>query len=71
MAKRKKLIITREGYLFLAAVGVLLVALIIVAFATKGFGACSGDASSEASASPEASAYYPAPTATPTATPEA
>ena len=71
MAKRKKLIITREGYLFLAAVGVLLVALIIVAFATKGFGTCSGDASSEASASPEASAYYPAPTATPTATPEA
>ena len=40
MAKRKKLIITREGYLVLAAAGVLLLALIIVAFFTKGFGAC-------------------------------
>ncbi|MBQ6145431.1 MAG: SH3 domain-containing protein [Clostridia bacterium] len=70
MAKRKKLIITREGYLFLAAVGVLLLALIIVAFATKGFGACSGNKAVEASASPAASEYHPAPTAAPTDTPE-
>ena len=70
MAKRKKLIITREGYLFLAAVGVLLLALIIVAFATKGFGACSGDRAVSATAMPSASAYYPAPTATPRETPE-
>ena len=31
MAKRKKLIITREGYLVIAAIGVLLLALIIIA----------------------------------------
>ena len=71
MAKRKKLIITREGYLVLAAAGVLLLALIIVAFFTKGFGACAGSKVAEASASPEASVYYPSPTSTPTATPEA
>lgn len=71
MAKRKKLIITREGYLVLAAAGVLLLALIIVAFFTKGFGACEGSKVAEASASPEASVYYPSPTSTPTATPEA
>ena len=52
MAKRKKLIITREGYLFLAAVGVLLLALIILAIATKGFGACSKDSAATASVSP-------------------
>ena len=71
MAKRKKLIITREGYLFLAAVGVLLLALIIVAFATKGFGACSKDKTVESTNLPAASEYHPAPTAEPTATPEA
>ncbi len=70
MAKRKKLIITREGYLVLAAAGVLLLALIIIAVATKGFGACSGAKVSSASPTPEASAYYPAPTAAPTDTPE-
>lgn len=70
MAKRKKLIITREGYLLLAAVGVLLVALVIVAFATNGFGACAGGSSAQASSTPDASNYYPAPTASPTATPE-
>ena len=51
MSKRKKLIITREGYIFLAAVGVLLLALIIVAVATKGFGACNKNAGAAASAS--------------------
>lgn len=70
MAKRKKLIITREGYLFLAAVGVLLLALIIVAIFTKGFGACSGNAGAEATGSPAPSVYNPAPTATPKPTPE-
>lgn len=70
MAKRKKLIITREGYLFLAAVGVLLLALIVVGIFTKGFGACSRDTAVQASEMPSASVYYPAPTATPTATPE-
>ena len=70
MAKRKKLIITREGYLFLAAVGILLLALIIVAFATKGFGACSSDKTTEATGMPSASEYHPAPTATPRETPE-
>ena len=40
MAKHKKVIITREGYIFLAAVGVLILALIVVAVATSGFGAC-------------------------------
>ena len=70
MAKRKKLIITREGYLVLAAAGVLLLALIIVAFATKGFGACSGKKAAAASSSPAASEYHPAPTATPKPTAE-
>ena len=70
MAKRKKLIITREGYLVLAAAGVLLLALIIVAFATKGFGACAKDTVVESTMAPSASAYYPAPTATPVETPE-
>ena len=70
MAKRKKLIITREGYLFLAAVGVLLLALIIIAIATKGFGACSKDSAAKASATPASSEYHPAPTATPEETPE-
>ncbi len=69
MAKRKKLVITREGYLFLAAVGVLLLALIIVAFATKGFGACSKETEA-GNAAPSASEYHPAPTATPKQTPE-
>ena len=69
MAKRKKLIITREGYLFLAAVGVLLLAVIIIAVATKGFGACKNDTSPE-STMPAASDYHPAPTATPKPTPE-
>lgn len=69
MAKRKKLIITREGYLFLAAVGVLLLALIIIAVATKGFGACSKEPK-VVNASPEASDYHPAPTATPKPTPD-
>lgn len=71
MAKRKKLIITREGYLFLAAVGVLLLALIIIAIATKGFGACSSDRAVEATDLPSASEYHPAPTVAPTDTPEA
>ncbi len=70
MSKRKKLIITREGYIFLAAVGVLLLALIIVAVATKGFGACNKNAGAAASATPAASEYHPAPTAAPTDTPE-
>ena len=70
MSKRKKLIITREGYIFLAAVGVLLLALIIVAVATKGFGACNKKAAAAPSASPAASEYHPAPTAAPTETPE-
>ena len=69
MAKRKKLIITREGYYVLAAIGVLLLALIIIAIATKGFGACSKKQEAT-SATPEASAYHPAPTATPRPTPE-
>ena len=71
MAKRKKLIITREGYIFLAAVGILLLALLIVAIATKGFGACSRDRSAEATGLPEPSEYHPVPTANPTDTPEA
>lgn len=70
MAKRKKLIITREGYIFIAAVGVLLLALIIIAIFTKGFGACNTSSGAQASASPAASEYHPAPTATPTMTPE-
>ena len=70
MAKRKKLIITREGYLFLAAVGVLLLALIIIAIATKGFGACAKE-QEVVNNSPAASDYHPAPTATPKPTPEA
>ncbi len=69
MAKRKKLVITREGYLVLAAVGILLLALIIIAVATKGFGACSKEDES-VTKGPEASNYYPAPTATPRPTPE-
>ena len=69
MAKRKKLIITREGYLVLAAIGVLLLALIIIAVATKGFGACSKQQAEE-NVAPSASVYHPAPTATPNATPE-
>ncbi len=69
MAKRKKLIITREGYIFLAAVGILLLALILVAIFTKGFGACSKEQEA-AVVEPSASAYYPAPTATPKPTPE-
>ena len=69
MAKRKKLIITREGYLFLAAVGVLLLALIIIAGATKGFGACNTEKNVESNI-PAASDYHPAPTATPKPTPE-
>lgn len=69
MAKRKKLIITREGYLVLAAVGVLLIALIIIAFATKGFGACSKEKEA-VSNTPSASEYHPAPTFTPKATSE-
>ena len=69
MAKRKKLIITREGYLFLAAVGVLLLALIIIAVATKGFGACNTEKNAESNI-PAASDYHPAPTATPKPTPE-
>ena len=69
MAKRKKLVITKEGYIFLAAVGILLLALIIIAFVTKGFGACSKEKET-VSAGPSASVYYPAPTATPAPTPE-
>ncbi len=69
MAKRKKLVITKEGYIFLAAVGILLLALIIVAFATKGFGACSKKQET-VSVGPSASVYYPAPTATLEPTPE-
>ncbi len=69
MAKRKKLIITREGYLFLAAVGVLLLALIIIAIATKGFGACSKEQETVNNV-PASSDYHPAPTATPKPTPE-
>ena len=69
MAKRKKLIITREGYIFLAAVGILLLALLIVAIATKGFGACSRDRSAKATGMPEPSEYHPVPTANPTDTP--
>ena len=69
MAKRKKLIITREGYLFLAAIGVLLLALIIIAVATKGFGACNTEKKVESNI-PSASEYHPAPTATPNPTPE-
>ena len=70
MAKRKKLIITREGYLVLAAIGVLLLAIIIIAIVTKGFGACAKEQEAKASPTPAASAYYPSPTATPQATPE-
>ncbi len=69
MAKRKKLIITREGYIFLAAVGVLLLALILIAIFTKGFGACSKEQEA-ANMTPAASDYHPAPTATPKPTPE-
>lgn len=70
MAKRKKLIITREGYLVLAAIGVLLLALIIIAVATKGFGACSKGEGAQADATPGASEYHPAPTNTPKPTQE-
>lgn len=70
MAKRKKLVITREGYLVLAAVGILLLALIIIGIATKGFGACAKE-EEPATKGPEPSDYYPAPTATPKPTPEA
>ena len=70
MAKRKKLIITREGYLVLAAIGVLLLAIIIIAVVTKGFGACAKEQEAESSPTPAASEYYPAPTGTPKATPE-
>ena len=69
MAKRKKLIITREGYLFLAAVGVLLLALIAIAIFTKGFGACSKEQAA-VEMTPGASEYHPAPTATPKPTPD-
>ena len=69
MAKRKKLVITREGFLFLAAVGVLLLALIIIAVATKGFGACSKDQVTVNNV-PGASEYHPAPTATLAPVPE-
>ena len=71
MAKRKRLIITREGYLVLAAIGVLLLALIIIAVATKGFGACSRDEETKTDATPGSSEYYPAPTYTPKPTAEA
>ena len=70
MAKRKKLIITREGYLVLAAIGVLLLALIIISVATKGFGACSKGEGAQADATPGASEYHPAPTNTPKPTQE-
>ena len=69
MAKRKKLVITREGYIFLAAVGVLVLALIIFAVATKGFGACSKEKETTTNI-PSASEYHPAPTATLKPTPE-
>ena len=69
MAKRKKLIITREGYIFIAAVGVLLLALIIIAIFTKGFGACSKKQEA-VDMTPAASDYHPAPTATPKPTPD-
>ncbi len=69
MAKHKKLVITREGYMLLAGIGVLLLALIIIAVATKGFGACAKEAEVVTN-EPEASNYYPAPTATPKETPE-
>lgn len=70
MAKHKKLIITREGYLFIAAVGVLLLALIVVAIFTKGFGACVKEEVT-VNVGPSASEYHPAPTAAPTETPDA
>ena len=69
MAKRKKLVITREGYLVLAAIGVLLLALIVIAIVTKGFGACSKEKVA-VNSTPSASEYYPAPTGTPKPTPE-
>lgn len=69
MAKRKKLVITREGYLFLAAIGVLILGLIVVAVLTKGFGACSKE-QAVVNMSPAASVYHPAPTATPKPTPD-
>lgn len=69
MAKRKKLIITREGYLFLAAIGVLILALIVVAILTKGFGACVKQKAT-VNMTPAASDYHPAPTATPKPTPD-
>ncbi len=69
MAKRKKLIITREGYLFLAAIGVLILALIVVAVLTKGFGACVKEEAA-VNMTPAASDYHPAPTATPKPTPD-
>ena len=65
MAKRKKLIITREGYIFLAALGILLLALIITGFLTKGFGACSKKEAETISSSPAPSEYHPGPTRTP------
>ena len=71
MAKHKKVIITREGYLLLAAVGVLILALIVVAVATRGFGACApreGAAFGTPTIGP--SDYHPAPTGTPQPTPE-
>ena len=71
MAKRKKLVITREGYLVLAAIGVLILAIIIIAVATKGFGACNGkEKAAVASPSIAPSEYHPAPTFTPKPTPE-
>ncbi len=71
MAKRKKLVITREGYLLLAAIGILILALIIIAVATKGFGSCSGkEKAAVASPTIAPSEYHPAPTFTPKPTPE-
>lgn len=71
MAKHKKVIITQEGYIFLAAVGVLILALIVVAVATSGFGACAPrEKATSGSPTIGPSDYHPAPTGTPQPTPE-
>ena len=70
MAKRKKLIISREGYILLAAIGFLIVALIVLLFATKCFGACAKDDAVAQTNEPGPTVMYDAPSAAPTDEPD-
>ena len=68
MARRKKLRITPQGYLTLSAIGVLIIALLIILIATNCFGACSkGEVTPGSSSSPSVSATAPQAAATGTA----